>query len=366
MRIEAEDSRAAGGAIDFARWAVVAHKDDTGFGRMAADVRRLFRVGRHIVIPSERLSDREIHHGDELVLDPKASEAEVRAALAGLDGILFFERHDWHPALLPLARELGVQTVCVPMWEWFRGRDEQWRWCDLFVCPHEFSLQVVQGYGWSNAVHLPWPFDVRQFPARAVRGPARVFIHNAGLVDHDDRKSTRDTIRAFRRVARRDVRLIVRMQTPAELPPLDERIEVRVGNLPHPAALYAEGDVAIQPSKMEGIGFMVLEPVASGLPVITLDFPPMNEFVRQPELRVAPRWFKRRAFATNWVRHAHLRLPRLRDLAQKIAWCAENDLAAIGQSNRAWAEQTFDPAPLLEQWRAVLGQRLGRRAVCGP
>ena len=39
----------------FADWAVVAHKDDTGFGRMAADARKVLGFGHHFVIPSERL-----------------------------------------------------------------------------------------------------------------------------------------------------------------------------------------------------------------------------------------------------------------------------------------------------------------------
>ncbi len=43
--------------LDLSRWAVVAHKDDTGFGRMAMDARSVLGVGRHLIIPSERLTD---------------------------------------------------------------------------------------------------------------------------------------------------------------------------------------------------------------------------------------------------------------------------------------------------------------------
>ena len=46
---------------------------------------------------------------------------------------------------------------------------------------------------------------------------------------------------------------------------------MRTGNLKDPADLYKEGDAAIQPSRMEGLGFMVLEPVCCGMPVITTD-----------------------------------------------------------------------------------------------
>lgn len=340
--------------IDLSRWAVVAHKDDTGFGRMAVDVRTVLGVGRHVVIPSERLSDYPLACAQEILLTPQDSEQRVRAVLHGLQGIIFFERHSWHPALLPIARQMGIRTVCVPMWEWFRGRDEQWQGCDLFACPTRFTLQVVQRYGWKNAVYLPWPLDLTRFRAREVHGPACLFIHNAGIVDRDDRKGTRDTINAFKRVRRTDIRLVIRLQKEVPLPPLDPRIEVNIGNLSDPGELYTQGDVAIQPSKMEGIGFMVLEPLASGMPVITTDYPPMSEFVQQNELLVCKQWFKRKAYATNWVRHAHLRLPQPADLTRKIEWCAQNNLQGISRVNRAWAEQTFAPDKLRQQWISAL------------
>lgn len=342
-------------SLDLSRWAVVSPKDDTGFGRMAGDARRVLGLGRQIVIPSERLSDHPLEGASDRLLRPDDPETRVVEVLEGVEGILFFERHGWHPRLLATARRLGVKTVCVPMWEWFRSDAPEWAHCDLFVCPSRMTEAVVRRGGWTNTVVLPWVVDLARFPERKVRGPARVFLHNAGLIDADDRKGTRETIAAFLRVKNPALRLVVRMQKPAPLPPLDERIEVRVGNLDDPAGLYAEGDCAIQPSKMEGLGFMVLEPVVSGLAVVTLDYPPMSEIVAQPEMRVSKRWFKRRAFPTAWVKHAHLRLPDRRDLGRKIEWCAANDLTGISCANRAWAEKTFARESLRESWARALG-----------
>jgi glycosyltransferase involved in cell wall biosynthesis len=341
-------------SADLERWAVVAHKDDSGFGRQACDLRAVVGLRHLFAIPSERLADKPLAGPFEHLLGPTDSDDRVRELLGGVEGIVFFERHSWHPRLLPIAREMNVRTVCVPNWEWFRGNDTQWQYCDLFVCPTQYTVGIVRRFGHKNVVYLPWALNLNGLPQRTVDGPARVFVHNAGVVDRDDRKGTRDTILAWRRVRRKDVRLIVRIQKETELPELDERIELHVGNLESAAELYQSGDICVQPSKMEGIGFMVLEPVCCGLPVITTNAAPMSEFVQQPELLVSPRWFKRRAYATQWIPHAHLRLPRIGHLARCMEWAAEHDLGRISRGNRAWAESKFAPELLREVWTRTL------------
>lgn len=340
--------------LDLSRWAVVSHKDDTGLGRQAEDFKNVMGVRRHIAIPSERMVDKPLHPPYEVMLRPEDPVERVREVLDGLQAIIFFERPGWHPQLLPIAREMGVWTVCVPNWEWFKGHDPLWQHCDLFACPSQWTLGVVESFGWRNALHLTWTVDVRRFSPRTIAGPARVFIHNAGLVDADDRKGTRNTIEAFKRVRGDDLRLIVRMQKEAELPALDKRIEVRVGNLDDPAALYVEGEVAVQPSKMEGIGFMVLEPMCCGIPVITTRHPPMSEYIAESQLLVSTRWGKRKALASNWVKQAYLKIPQTRDLAARMQWCSENDLGELSLKMRRRADELFDPIHLRPRWSQSL------------
>ena len=338
----------------FSDWAVYAHKDDTGFGRMANDIREVLGFGYHLVIPSERLIDHPVDGITEQWLPLDAPIETIRSLLSGLAGILFFERHAWHPEILRIAREMGIATVCIPMWEWFLGKASEWKYCDLFVCPSIFTEKIVRSYGFTNTCYLPWPVDLAKLSQRHVSGPARHFIHNAGLVDRDDRKGTRDTIEAFCRLKRSDIRLTVRMQKEAPLPPFDERVEVVVGNLSSVSDLYSTGDLCVQPSKMEGIGFMVLEPACAGMPVITTDYPPMNEFIQQPELLCRTRWRKRKAYASQWIHHAHLKLPSIRDLTRRMEWAASNDLNSISATNRQWAEATFNPEVLRASWERVL------------
>ena len=157
-------------------------------------------------------------------------------------------------------------------------------------------------------------------------------------------------------LSRRDIRLTVRMQKLTTLPPIDDRVEVVIGNLDSVSDLYLTGDICVQPSKMEGIGFMVLEPVCAGLPVITIDYPPMNEYIRQTELLCSPHWRKRKAFPSQWIRHAHFKMPNIRDLTRRMEWASLNDLSPISDANRTWAQSTFNPETLKIAWGKVLSQ----------
>jgi glycosyltransferase involved in cell wall biosynthesis len=341
--------------VDFSQWAVLSHKDETGLGRIAADLRRVLKLGRHLVTPSERISGNPVLTADEMVFHRELSDAELRAAFDGLRGIILVERFWWHNRLLAVAREMGIFTVCAVNWEWFTADDPQWKLVDVLVCPTYYGLNLVQQYGYkNNAVYIPYGLDLSRYQSRAVTGPARLFVHNAGIVESDDRKGTGDTIRAFKKTRRDDIRLLVRVQNEAKLPKPDSRIEIQIGALADPADLYKIGDCAIQPSRMEGVGFMVLEALASGFPVVTTDYPPMNEYVRNPEMLVKTGWLKRKAFPTQWVKHAHLVLPDIADLARKIEWCATHDLSKASQENRAWSEARYSKKLQLMLWSGLV------------
>jgi glycosyltransferase involved in cell wall biosynthesis len=342
--------------IDFSRWAVVSYKDDSGLGRQATEIFSVLGLGRRIVVPSQHIEGHPISHDYEFPLNIDFSDDQIKATLAGLDGIIYPECNRWHPRLLVNAKRLGIKTVCIPNWEWFDGKDCQWQLCDLLVCHSRFTQEIVAKYGWRNSTLMPPVIDLTRFPPRTITGKARLFVHNAGLVNEDDRKGTRDAILAFRRLKRPDISLLVRIQKAVPLPELDGRIKIEVGNVEDPKELYAAGDVAIQPSKLEGVGYMVIEPLCSGMPVITLDYPPMNEYVLTKELLVRKRWFKRKAFPSHWIKHAHLRLPDHADLARKINWCADNDLTEISRSNQEYVKAHFDGNRQRDLWIAALSQ----------
>jgi hypothetical protein len=72
--------------LDFKQWAVVAHKDGTGFGRQAREIGKVLSFGRHVVIPSELLKDHPLNPHNIVVLPKDAPEGFMllEAICAGL------------------------------------------------------------------------------------------------------------------------------------------------------------------------------------------------------------------------------------------------------------------------------------------
>jgi glycosyltransferase involved in cell wall biosynthesis len=340
----------------FEKWAVVGFKDDTGIGRMCQDIRSVLGIGKHMVVSSERLTTKSKFLDGEYLMTDSLSLDKLCHQLEGLIGIICIERIHWHRLLIKAAKILGLKIICVPMWEWFRGSDQEWQMVDRFLCPNFKASSVLKSYGFNNAINVTWSIDISALPYRKIKGCAHTFIHNAGLIDHDDRKGTKLVLEAFKRVRNPNLKLKLRMQKPSNLPKIDKRIEILTGNLEKPSELYKEGQVAIQPSRMEGLGFMVLEPICCGLPVITTNAAPMNEYAHNNQLLTQTNFFKRKAFAykSAGIKQAFLTNPRINDLTRKINWCSKNDLSSISETNRNWALQQFDTNKLKKEWKEAL------------
>lgn len=338
------------------RWAIVGVKDETGTGRMSQELRRCLAPIRHLVAPSYRLKAKPLE-GDEPLA---ATEDEMRAQFAGLQGIIVFEDTEWALAAIRAAHAQGVRVVFIVLWEWLRFYVPEMRLCDLMVCLHGMAWKVTRKLGFRNTARLTWPLDLSPLPARHITGPARRFAHNVGLFEKDDRKSTLLTLEAFARVRRPEIELVVRVQNELPVRVDDPRVQIESRHLENHADLYRLGDVAVQPSKCEGLGFMLLEAIASGLPVLTTDYPPMNEFVRQRTMRASTRWGRFPAEQTSYVHQAHFKIPRVASLARRIEWCASHDLGPISADNRAWAEQTFAPDRVRSEWLAEFDRLITR------
>lgn len=349
--------------IDFSRWAIVSYNDDSGLGRMATDMRKVLNLGHFFVLPSVKFTTKAIDGDQDHLVPIDASNSDLAKLMENVQGIIVLERLTHHLGLVNAAKERGIIVTCVPMWEHFAGWLSLQNQADFFLCPTGMTHRILRLFGFANSVQVPCPIDTDLFPKRKITGKAKRFIHNGGTTNQDDRKGTRDVISAFKKVPNPDIRLSVRLQKKTDLPELDPRIDVFFGNLEDPGELYADGDVAIQPSKLEGLGFTVFEAAISGLPVITTDYPPMNEFIQDRQLLCKVGWRFHKVRTTSGIHHSHLKKPKIDHLAKIIQWCSENDMQPFSERNSALRSGMFAPEQVRDDWRRALQACVDGRIV---
>jgi glycosyltransferase involved in cell wall biosynthesis len=336
------------------RWAVVGVKDDTGSGKLSLDLKRSLFPARQIVTPSTRLEGHPIEDGDFWIPN-NAEDVRIEETLSGIDLIIVLEDQAIQHRVIRAAKQREVKVHFFALWEWFNPYDPIKKLFDKIICPNRYCEIVVRRFGFKNTVRLAWPIDLRRLPERRISGPAKTFVHIAGKIERDDRKATLITLQAFHGTRNPDISLIVHSQVPLPQQIDDPRIHYIIGNTPNYFDLYREGDAFIQPSKAEGLGLSILEPIACGIPVLTTNYPPMNESALDRRMLVSTHWGKKLSGQANYIPNAHLKIPRVRGLTKHIEWCASHDMTALSRANRKWALQNFDQERLRSEWIQALG-----------
>jgi glycosyltransferase involved in cell wall biosynthesis len=202
-----------------------------------------------------------------------------------LDLIFFNEQHLWQPILL--CHELGLKIgtyidyytqETIPFFELF----------DFLVCNTKRHYSV---FSWHPQIfYIPWGTQTEIFnkeQRKLTDKKELIFFHSAGMNPY--RKGTDLVISAFNKLKSEKAKLIIhaqtnildffpRLQTTISRLNRSKKLEIITKTVPAPG-LYHLGDIYVYPTRLEGIGLTIAEANACGMPVITTNAPPMNEFV---------------------------------------------------------------------------------------
>jgi glycosyltransferase involved in cell wall biosynthesis len=333
----------------------------TGLGTMNRDLVRQGLVDRWLVVDYHQRKPLPVPTGNCLVKSvPSDPDIDLGPWLAGLDWLIFVE-HCYLEHTARQAHDHGVRVALIPMWELTHPQHEWLLFVDLVICPHLWSYRVFRSwkerYGavW-DVVYIPWPIDFPRLPFRQRRRCRRfLFINGTGgcrarLLQNGSGTPRRKGIDLVLDAASLLPSVPFLVYTQVRLhrmcPP---NVELRTERLSR-AELYREGDVCLQPSLWEGLGLQLLECQAAGMPLVTTDAPPMNEF---SPLRVIPVHQTRVAsigdfhpFTANYMRPEDL-AAILKDLR-----CA--DISDASLAAREYIEREHSWVSAIESFRNLL------------
>ncbi len=205
-----------------------------------------------------------------------------------------------------------------------------------------------------------WPELLgREVPRRAPDAPV-VFHYPAGYLEI--RRAIGPTVKAFVKARAPNARLVVKSTKPV---PDDQRVR-------HPHVRYEHGDVereayledlrasdvVLSNTRWEGLGLVLYEAIAMGLPIVCPDFPPMNEHVRHGHTGlVVP--CSTRGRAPSGIPAADA---RVRDLARAIRTLSERRVVEqYGARTLEMRDQDYDWERTRADFLWLLAYGVGRR-----
>lgn len=193
-----------------------------------------------------------------------------------LDLIIFNEETDYR--LLDLARRHGI-TIGAYVDYYTPETVPLFNGYDFLLCNTLRHYSVFKDH--AGCIYIPWGTDIDLFRPPAARPNALTFFHSAGMSPL--RKGTDLILTAFTALAG-PAALVIHSQCDLNQCGIDPRLldDPRISVLTEtvgPPGLYSLGSVYLYPSRLDGIGLTLCEALACGLPVVTTDCAPMNEFV---------------------------------------------------------------------------------------
>ena len=252
---------------------------------------------------------------------------------------------------IEIAKRRNIKTIFYPMVERFPRAHPFWskvaNSVDLIACPTIQSYNYFRNYyPDKKVVYLQYPIDTK-FLKFKQRKKCKVFLHNAG---HGGilsvRKGTREVVKAFNEIKNNDnIKLIINSQKSInyykEIAPLiknNKNIDFRVINTSDLNSLYADGDVAVQPSQFEGVGLTIPESMACGLPTITTNAAPMNEFVKNDNYLVDVKNYSRSISPNKEIGVCNIDVSHLTSLMEQLINC---DISSESIKVRQTIEEKF-------------------------
>lgn len=200
-----------------------------------------------------------------------------------IDIVLFNEQVWWEPVLY--CAKNGIKTVGYV--DYYKKETvEFFDLYDCLICNTKRHYEVFKNH--KNAVYIPWGTDIELFKPKSCEpvSDCIIFFHSYGY--SPNRKGTDFLLRAFERL-NGNARLIIQGQVKVEdrFPELESLINKlttanKLKYIPETTkapGLFYMGDVYVYPTVLDGIGLTQAEALASGLPIIVPDCPPMSEFV---------------------------------------------------------------------------------------
>jgi len=254
---------------------------------------------------------------------------EIDALLQDIDLLLLLETpFNW--GAISKAKQRGIKVVLIPMYECTEERKELSD-VDLFLCPSLLDYNVFP----EPKYFLPIPINREKLKFK-LRKKARVFTHHTGHGGIYGRNGTEEFLQAIKLV-KSDVRFTIYTQYLKSVAlPMDilKRVYVHKGNIKNYWDVWRDEDVFVFPHKWDGCSLPINEAMSVGMPIISTDMYPFNQYLPK-DLLFKPK----RMLTIQMARKISMADISPEVLAQKIDEIANTDISKYSIQGNQLAEK---------------------------
>ena len=276
------------------RLGLINYVNDSGLGTIAVNFRKHLSLDSQFVIrhPIKGTYDNNIPHtfGD---LEPTIDQLNEYLDTCKPEVVIIIET-PFNFDFFKIMHDRGIKVVLIPMIDSISIEKfiPYEKYIDFVInftkVGHKIYLEHWPG---NYFMHIPYPIDTDYFnPGNAAKPRSFIskilqfqytFLHSSGWGGAGFRKGTDLIPIAFRQLEYKykdKISLSILGQPGEQQHNSADRTFFHIINLDEAIDLYRNGKIFICPSRREGLGLPILEAMACGLPVITTDASPMNEW----------------------------------------------------------------------------------------
>jgi len=271
------------------RLGIIARSDNTGLGNQTMELVKMLSPSKILLIDSSHFNGNKQHpewySGYNVTTTKRgmASKEEVYEFLDGLDVVISCEIF-YHNSFVNMAKKRKVKTILQYNYEFLDYLvNPDVELPDILVSPSLWNFEdvVTRFSDRSMVVHLPPPTRVELFANANKINRSKThkkILHIGGKAAVKDRNGT-NTLVEMLKYSNADYELVIKSQTPLEIPCDDPRLTIDTSSPDSRESLYEGYDAMILPRRYAGLCLPMNEALLSSLPVFMTNVSPNNSIL---------------------------------------------------------------------------------------